>query len=43
MQQAILLVVVFSKNVNDAGTTKLMVLNLYIVNAGCVSGERELK
>jgi hypothetical protein len=41
MQQAIL--IVFCKVVNDTRTTKLMVLKLYIVNAGCVSGERELK
>jgi len=41
MQQAIL--IMFRKNVNDTRTTILMILKMYIVNAGCVSGKRELK
>jgi len=41
MQQAIS--IVFRKNFNDTRTTKLMVLKVYIVNSGCVSGGSELK
>jgi hypothetical protein len=41
MQLAIL--IVFRKNANDTTKSKLMILKLYIVTVGCISGERESK